>query len=373
MGQIYLMNLSYTLCLSLDYLLVFTATKLYQLSLDIETGSWNKKHIQSNLDIKEWDIHLIQQVKNMVFFKSGNYYYMVPSTKMTTLNQLVVTPVSRNIERLLDSFKENIDSIVKLVYDYDRGLELVHYYNFLDYEDVHNTYVFKTEFDVYLNVVLLYNTMQRSWRIHMFESNCIIKPYKQDATTKGTLIGLLNGGTQFLQYNKKSARDNYINTDYTVATPTFKNFQLMDTGYREIDTDYNKRYREFQVKFNNISQRTLTFSTDFYIDGELRQDMYHYKVTHITDPDDSMYLNIMVEKDLIPRVVLPGTTVLAEDEEEDANAWQLDVSGFPEIFLWKAEFLYQEKDSPRMRFVSYNEELFEIINIAWVYRKLYSR
>lgn len=358
----------------LDNLLVFTTTKLHMLTLSTDGLSWTKKHIQSNLDIKEWDIHLIQQVKNMVFFKSGNYYYMVvPSTKTTSLGQLVVTNVSKNIERLLDSFKENIDSIVKLMYDYDRGLELVHYYNFLDYEDVHNVYVFKTVYDVYMNIVLLYNTMTRTWRFHIFESSDIVKPYKQDTTKKGTLISILNGGTQFLQFNPLSAKDFYYNTTYTEVTPTFKNYQLLDTGYREISTDYNKRYREFQMKFNNISQRTLTFSTDYYVDGELRQDMYKYKTTHILDPADPLYLNIVVEKELIPSVILPGTTILAEDEN-DTNAWQLDVSGFPEIFLWKVRIPISGKGlSPRMRFVSYNEELFELLNVTWVYRKLNSR
>lgn len=358
----------------LDNLLVFTTTKLYMITLSEDGLGWNKRHIQSNLDIKEWDTHLIQQVKNMVFFKSGNYYYMVvPSTKLTTLNQLVVTPVSKNIERLLDDFKENIDNIIELVYDYDRELELVHYYNFLDYEDVHNVYVFKTVYNKYINVVLLYNTMSRSWRFHMFESVGVVKPYQQDATKKGTLISLLNGGVQFLQFNPNSAKDRYIDIDYTEVTPIFKNYQLLDTGYRETDTNYNKRFREFQMKFNNISQRTLAFSTDYYIDGEIRQDLYTYKVTHILDPQDPSYLNIVVEKELVPRIYLPGTTILAEDEN-DTNAWQLDVSGFPEIFLWKVRIPISGKGlSPRMRFVSYNEELFELLNVTWVYRKLNSR
>jgi len=358
----------------LDNLLVFTSTKLYMITLSEDGLGWNKKHIQSNLDIKEWDTHLIQQVKNMVFFKSGNYYYMVvPSTKFTTLNQLVVTPVSKNIERLLDDFQENIDNIIKLVYDYDRELELVHYYNFLDYEDMHNTYVFKTAYDRYINVVLLYNTMSRSWRFHTFESAGIVKPYQQDATKKGTLISLLNGGVQFLQFNPNSAKDRYIGSDYSEVTPMFKNYQLLDTGYRELDTNYNKRFREFQMKFNNISQRTLTFSTDYYIDGEIRQDLYTYKVSHILDSSDPSYLNIVVERELVPRIYLPGTTILAEDEN-DTNAWQLDVSGFPEIFLWKVRIPISGKGlSPRMRFVSYNEELFELLNVTWVYRKLNSR
>jgi hypothetical protein len=96
-------------------------------------------------------------------------------------------------------------------------------------------------------------------------------------------------------------------------------------------------------------------------------------VSHILDPSDPEYLNIVVEKELVPRIYLPGTTILAEDEN-DTNAWQLDVSGFPEIFLWKVRIPISGKGlSPRMRFVSYNEELFELLNVTWVYRKLNSR
>lgn len=358
----------------LDDLLIFTSTKLHLLALSEDGLSWNKKNIQSNLDIKEWDIHLIQQVKNMVFFKSGNYFYMVvPSLKTTTFGNLVVTPISRNIEYLLDSYKENIDSIVKLLYNYDVGLELVHYYNFLDYEDVHNTYTFSTQFETYLNVALLYNTITRAWRFHIFESSGFVKPYKQDATKKGTFISVLNGGVQFLQYNANSAKDNYYDTTYIQKTPLFKNYQLLDTGYREIDTDYNKRYREFQLKFNNISQKTLSFATEFFIDGELRQNMYDYEVVHITDPEDPRYLSIVVEKKMVQNVTLPGATVLAEDQE-DAGAWELDTSRFPDLFLWKVRIPVSGKGlSPRMQIVSFNEEIFELMNITWVYRKMNSR
>ena len=72
---------------------------------------------------------------------------------------------------------------------------------------------------------------------------------------------------------------------------------------------------------------------------EIRQDLYTYKVSHILDPSDPSYLNIVVERELVPRIYLPGTTILAEDEN-DTNAWQLDVSGFPEIFLWKVQNTY---------------------------------
>ena len=358
----------------LDNLLVFTVTKLYMLTLSEDAMSWTKKQIQANLDISPWDRHLTQQVKNMVFFKSGNYYYMVvPSLKT---GDLVITNVSKNIEGLFDSFKENIDSLVDLMYSYNRGLELIHYYNYLDYEDVHNVYVFETDNEVLVNVDVLYNTMTRTWRIYIYESKNILVPYKQNATNRGTLVGLYNKGLQFIKYNTVSAKDTYFNFDYmTQETFVFKNYQLLDTGYRDINSDYIKRYREYQMKFNNISHRTLAFSTDFYIDGELRQDMYNYKVVHFTDidPEDPKYNTIVVEKDLIPRMDIPGATALGEDETSE-SMWQLDVAGFPDIYFWKVRVPVSGKGyAPRMRFISYNEELFEILNMTWVYRLLYSR
>lgn len=355
----------------LDNLLVFTTTKLFMLTLLTDGMTWTKKQIQANLDIKEWDKHLTQQVKNMVFFKSGNYYYMVvPSLKT---GDLVVTTISKNIERFLDDFKENIDRIVKLIYNYDRELQLVHYFNFLDYEDVHNTYVFKTVMGKYINVVLLYNTMSRSWRIHIYESASVIQSYKQDATTKGTLIGLLEDGVQFLRFKKQDAKDFYIDNNYNVVIPEFTNYQMIDTGYREHNTDYNKRYREVQLKFNNTSRKTLRFSSDFFIDGDMRLDLYDYKVVQNTDPLDPRYGIITVEKDPIPRIVLPGVTTLAKSKDV-SNAWQMGVSGFPDIFLWKVRIPVSGKGmTPRLRFVSYNPENFELLNITWVHRMMNSR
>jgi hypothetical protein len=46
----------------LDNLLVFTSTKLHMLTLSMDGLTWTKKMIQGNLNIKDWDIHLIQIV-----------------------------------------------------------------------------------------------------------------------------------------------------------------------------------------------------------------------------------------------------------------------------------------------------------------------
>ena len=108
------------------------------------------------------DIPLIRTVKNMVFFKSGNYYYMVVPKANSTTGELVVAPISRPVELFFDRFKEAIDSVLKKVYDYEDDIQLVHHYNFLDFEDVHNMYVFQTTKGVLLNIAVLYNTVART-------------------------------------------------------------------------------------------------------------------------------------------------------------------------------------------------------------------
>ena len=68
----------------LNDLLVFTATHVHLLSMNSDGSTFKTTVVQSNLSIDPWDRHLIQVVKNMVFFKSGNYFYMlVPKAQST--------------------------------------------------------------------------------------------------------------------------------------------------------------------------------------------------------------------------------------------------------------------------------------------------
>ena len=391
----------------LDDLLIFTASKLYLLTITEDGLSWTKKYIQGNFDIKEWDVHLIQIVKNMVFFKSGNYYYMIVPKARSLTGELVIAPISKHIENFLDDFKTNVDDLIYLTYSYKKDLELIHYYNFLDFEDVHNIYVFKTPNDVYINVDLLYNTMMRNWRIHVYESQNILVPYKQDITKKGTLMQLLSidqrykhstveteilPAIQFFNFDELNVADFYIPMGVTVY-PTmnelpeeisdiktlFKqlhfiyNYQVLDTGYREHSTDYKKRYREFQLKFNNISQVELKFFTDFSIDGEERKSFHRYEVRHETDPNSPDYGLLYVEQIYVDPTLLPSATILAETSE-DEELWKLDASMFPGIYLWKVRFPISGKGySPRLRVVSKNEYKYELLNTTWVFRTLYSR
>ena len=366
-----------------DNLLVYTATKLYCLTLSEDGLSWTKKCIQSNLSINDWDIHLIQTVKNMVFFRSGNYYYMMVPKATSTTGELTLASVSKPLTYFFDNFEKSVKNIVSAVYDKEVTLTLKQYYNYLDFEDVHNVYVFQTDENELLNFDVLYNTVTRYWRVYVTGNAGITKPYKQDMTQKGTLVMPVSNATdgvfyQLMRYNAKDNQDKYICqlTDNDTAFATYHvwyNWQCVDTGYREHVSNFKKRYREIQFIINNLSNKAISFYTDFFIDGEQRKNRYAYQVIQELNPEDPDYGVLTIERVLQDPITSPGATILG-DNTEDTEAWVLDVSNFPDTAFWKARFPVSGKGYvPRMVFISHNELPYELLNISWVYRQLYSR
>lgn len=359
----------------MDNLLVFTTKQLLMLTLSDDGLSWTRKLIQSNLYIKPWDVHLIKIVKNMVFFRSGNYYYMVVPKSSSATGELTIAPISKQVEYLLNNFEVNLKASVNKLYNYKDELKLVHYYNFLDYEDIHNVYVFKTIKGVYLNYILLYNSLTRYWRSYMFESDTFIIPYKQDSTQRGELMSIHDKGIAIYKYAQGNPMDlRYASDGATLMeSKYFPNYQLLDTGYRELYTDYKKRFREVQLKINNTSQQQLKFYSEFLIDGTLRKDTMKYKVVHHTEPNDPKYGYLTLERELISPSVIPSTTVLAETSR-DEDCWTLNSSLFPEVLFWKVRMPVSGKGySQTLSLISLNQHDYELLCVSWIYRLLYSR
>ncbi len=372
----------------MDYLLVFTSTQLYMLTLTPDGLGWTTQSLQNNLTIADWDIHLIQVVKNMVFFRSGNYYYMIVPKAGSQTGELTLATISKPLYYLFDNFKENVENALYDVYDYRGPLTLLHYYNYLDFEDIHNVYVFQTDKAEYINFCILYNIADRSWRIYTFGSQSIRTPYKADATQRGTLCSLSSAlvdeqevATPLLFQFLVQRDDWYIPRHHTIETiddlfktnHVFHNWQHMDMGYREHSSNFKKRYRELQFVINNISNQALDLYTDFYIDGEQRKNRYVYEVVHDVDPESPRYGLITVEKVLADPVTAPATTALGSDEE-DFLAWRLDNSRFPDVAFWKVRLPVSGKGyTPRFCFTSRNEFIYELLNVSFVYRALGSR
>lgn len=395
----------------LDTLLVFTSQNLYSITLNEDGMYWYKKHLQANLNINPWDYNLIQTVKNMVFFKSGNYYYMVvPKLTSTSGSGLAIAPVSTNIVSLLDNFEPNVKQIVDDLYNYSLktragnkaktlfDLSLIHYYNFLDFEDIHNCYVFecvkstKASYSqlekqtVYLNFELLYNTVNRTWRVYIIESERILQPLFKDATGKTTYTNLIRGDNkvhvQLLQYSNTSTEDSYIKqSDKKPSKPLIlNNWQYLDTGNLDQSVDFKKRFREYQFKINHEIRGPLDFYSGFMVDKSVRTYEMQYISESIT-AEDSYNGIIVISAE--PRSGLQGSPTIIPESEIDTEpdysytklgSWKLGTSRFPEAKTWKIRIPTSGKGYlPRIILISYNTKPYELLSCSTVYRQLNSR
>ena len=401
-------------------LLVLTTSALYRLIWDSEGTGWTHKLVQQNLHVTEEDTYMSCVIKNMFFFKSGEYYYMmVPKTTSaaSVRGEVTIAPISKPIEKLLDNFHEEVYNLIKVMSDRgdltDFTNKLVNYFSYVDNTRVVVNYVYAldnttadmtvqdTTTSKYLYVQLIYDTDARTWSMRAFEAAHMLYASHADAIQQDRFIDLtpaLNGDQLVLQYYK------FINiTDDTIQYITetgasqtvsriIKNYQYLDTGNREINTELKKRFREFQFKLKNNTATNLGFFTSFLIDGSLRKDLQRYSprllldantqeativVERVLDTKTMTYNTTRVERILVPERMLQDNgeltpTIIAE--ENDPDRWILNQSAFPGRTLWKIRMPISGKGfAPRVIFLSTNEADYEILGHAWVYRTMNGR
>ena len=384
-----------------DDLLVFTADSLYIIALADDGASWTCKCLQRNLCIAAWDIHLVQTVKNMLFFKSGNYYYMVVPKSSSLTGELTIADVSKPMRGFFDNFKTSVLEVLNNTYmpkvEYT-DFDIAHYYNYLSKDSVHNVYMLVVPgiheaHDTYVNLDVIYDTVNRTWRVYTYGSSAKLVPHNTSYTQDTMFVSKfqfgpsnIRQGIQHLAWSieredlyfqnndaRLAATDEFIVVSEDQKQSIIGNRQLIDTGYREHASNFKKRYRELQFTINNTSLNALQFYVSFLIDGALRKSWYGYEIVQDTDPASPTYGVISVHRVLLPSAsntsvvsVTPGTTVL--------NNWVLDMSAFPDNGYWKCRVAVSGKGYvPRMLINSPNAKIFELLNISWVYRTLYSR
>lgn len=458
----------------MDTLVVFTTSKIYQVSVNEDGDSWTSTLLQSHLHIEPWDKHLIQTVRNMIYFKSGNYYYMLVPKAQSTTGELTLAPISTPITEFFNNFSANVEHIFREVYmrgsdepQLEHNYELVTYYNFLDYENIHNIYAYRWSEHRYVHFDIIYNTVDRYWRICIYEQPHLLFPYRNDATQYGLLASTscitfnINDGTQtivepkrtiqILKFDPRYVQDFYIpvvqnidghdvtivlyyshdfngeyyenhvaisplgsasfrDTSHTVFFEdylthgveghtcvftqsedyyegfmlhelaevfsdiqkhsdtlfTYRNWQFLDTGYRDDVTYFNKRYRELQLQLNNLDNQDLQYGMDFLISGEPRKTVFKYEVSQVIDEMDHNYNIAYI--DAVPFMDIPV------DEISLDNLWTLHKSLVPEVSLWKVRAAISGKGSaPRMKLLSRNEKRYELLGINWIYRLMNMR
>lgn len=440
----------------MDGLAVFTTDKLYQVTLANDGNSWETTILQSHLSIEAWDKHLIQTVRNMLYFKSGNYYYMMVPKAQSTTGELTLAPVTTPITSFFDNFSVNVQDILQHTYGYTGFYELLTYYNFLDYEDIHNVYIFSFDnSQALMHFDVIYNTVDRTWKVWVFEAPTFVYPIKQESTRYGLLatsslvkcLDVSDSYTEFLErivqvfsWDKLTVRGCYIpfdskllyNPDDATAQVDdhvmtindtlaslevhalvfesdlyanvkdhglflqdiadfyggyskknlldvvqnvfndqddyylFRNYQFLDSGYRNDSLHYRKRYREIQFQINNLDKKNMQFGMDYILDGAPRGMYYKYDVAQSIDEFDPNYGILYIDSTPYMEAEL--------DSIDMTNQWTLDQHLIPEVKLWKIRVAVSGKGyAPRLRLYSRNEKRFELLNIAWVSKIMHMR
>lgn len=369
----------------LDNLLVFTKSRLYLYTLDPVTGL-TRKCIQNNLNIKEEEAHLIKIVKNMAYFKSGNYYYMVVPKLNSTTGDLTIAPVYRYVKEFFDDFSTAVSTVLKEQYGIIDKLPLHSVHNYLDYESVHNVYMYRVKEGLYINVDLLYNTVKRTWSLYTYESAGIVQVYRQDATKPGSMLCLshlatnktTSTGVPFKSYDSivqliewtEDREDKHLANVVTQDTlspvsAVYNNNQFIDTGAIDISSNYKKRFREIQFRIRNDSKQDLNFSTTFFIDGMSRTPEYQY-VPIIDDVSGTLTLDKVLVSAVPTDTTITGTTKL--------GAWRLSKAMFPSAEVIKIRIPVSGKGYNGQVKVNCNSQKnYTLLDITSVYRQLYSR
>lgn len=376
-------------------LLVFTTDALYKLTLNDDGLSYKTQCVQEKLVMQTYDANTIIAVQNMVFFKSGNYFYMmVPNNSLTSTVGIQLAPISRMVEQMLDELPKTLLDVLNEVYDlsiggYRKGvtLELLDYNVHLDNTQVRNVYKVKAEYFEkqstptvrYFDISLNYDTVLRAWTVYTYQTT----PYR-DTVFKATVAGEsifthiskayeLNSAQQVYEHHIKvsviqaDAQRPKDEVDLNEnAEREFGNWQLIATGYRDFQEDLKKRFREVQFCINTLGSEVLKFNTAFTVDDVERVPMYRHIVTQITDKLDPDYGVIFIDRVLEADVDMQNTTRL--------NDWELDVSAFPELTVHKIRYKVSGKGyGGAAKILCKNDTPFELLHIIWVYRVMFAR
>lgn len=410
-------------------LVVFTTTRLYRLTFDESGITWTKTLVQKDLQITPQDIPMFCRVKNMLFFKSGNYYYMLVPKSSSVVGETTIAPITNNMKEFFDNFSKNVNHIFKVISQNQEGYTkeiqitdcLMTYYSYVNNQNVVLNFVY--DLSQYLSneewlggnnkywvLSVIYDTENYLWKTYVYTTPRPLTPISLNAVQQTTFAYIIPhelsnyGGTLVQIEQTTEVADNFIigaeyisgavnegpYKDY-LSTPNLlaveKNYQYLDTGYRLLNAvDLKKRFRELQFSVNNISQKALTFYTAFTLDGQLRRDMQGYNTKMLVNPDDPRTGILLVERPYIDPRYLPSVpeftasltnyinpSVTAGDTTLN-ESFVLDNTRFPELAYWKVRVSVSGKGyTPSLQLLSLNQQDYDLVSTNWIYRTMNSR
>lgn len=301
--------------------------------------------------------------------------------------------------------------------------------------------------NLYLNVQLIYSTANGTWSLKVFLTGNMLYTINSSVLQDEQYICVSSLGRHSVIYdfgNRKTAPQRYINgqtivyntqfidiqdkplcrlvynettKQYTVEVHAIKgcsingvsedkkdisvidNYQLLDTGNRDINTDMKKRFREFQFKIKNEGASKFGMYTSFLIDGSLRRDLQKFTPKYTTDAETGEAV-IIIERTLdnslnhitfvpeykitrVQRVIVSSKALQDEGalsnttlstNSTDPDYWTIDESAFPGKTFWKVRVCVSGKGyTPRAVLLSTNLKPFELFGHTWVYRTMNGR
>ena len=390
------------------HLLVFTRSALYQISLKDDGLTYTTTCMQERLTMEPEDISSIIPVQNMVFFKNGNAYYMIVPVSSSMSGELQLAPISRPIELLFTDFKTTVinllEGIVKPTsFNYyivnEDGVRLMDeeyhalYLKLLDEETVifklydwwcllENRTMriyYKLQMTVgtkvtYLDTIFNYDTSTRAWTMSMMNSTRYRMTHYISSVTAETIFiqPVLSApntiSLNLIQGSEESTIDSF-DIDYNQEGWN-ETLQYLDTGFRDLNTDIKKRFRQVQFRVNNLYSETLKFYTSFAVDNDMRKNYCNFETTEITDPDAEDYGSVYVDAVLEEPDLVWGLS----DQRDYCAEWELDTSRFPNTNTAQVRFNVSGKGNLcRFELRSYNDKQYEISSVAYVFRPMYAR
>jgi hypothetical protein len=390
-------------------LLVFTADRVYRLVED-NNGAFAQEVVQNNMPLVREDAAYVRAIKNMVFFKSGKYYYMIVPKAQSLTGELTVAPVYKNLagwfdnpnaatkEMLSQMYPENqyilpkdadiADAVVvsdpvaiyveqdtvSILYNIDarcvttqQASKPLHGHA---YEITDN---FIQSFALFVN----YNTNLRAWTMYL-EDTTQAKLYPA-ALTAARLMSFVRVTTDGHMY--LSAMQESTDLDDGVRC-------LIDTGYRTLANALKKRFREVQIKLYNATENITSFGSAFFVDGSVRRNYKHLE--EVLTSGDTGYVSLAPVYDPNTFLIEPfvsitevGDTVISDDtinktiqgsDSIELSNWTLDFSHFKRGAPSTVRVPVSGKGyAPRFIFMSPKCIALHLNEINWVYRIMNGR
>lgn len=378
-------------------LLVFTKTALYQLAFQEDGLSYTTTCIQERLTMEEEDASSIIPVQSMVFFKNGNYYYLVVPVTGSMTGELQLAPITRPIEYCMDNFKDFTDDTLGMLLNpknLDNYLtnELYDWWCILEQRTLRIYYKMQCvipEGSTYVDLVFNYDTTARTWTMTSYNSTAYrMVPYIPSVTAETIFVMPQRSSPLGVNLNLIRAVVTDPADDFPLdygADRVLQNVQYLDTGYRNIEADLKKRFRQIQLRVTNPYSKPLVFRTQFRVDNDLRKMLYNTEVTEITDPDAPDYGSVYVDYILEDADLVEGMDKVDRLHEE----WGIDPRRFPDLTTAMIKLNVQGKGrlgrlilqssnhmpgtdalgSP----VLYDQAMYEISNVVWIYRVMNGR